>query len=123
MGRLQRIVGVCLLIAAVGGHWFVLQSAAWVSMLVKYSENAPFREAVLKTFDGQHPCKMCKAVAEGKKSESNKTLVKLEIKLDFTLQASAQLLFPPQFDAHCTAPDFLSPRLRASPPLPPPRMA
>jgi hypothetical protein len=38
-------------------------------MVVKYSQEAALVEAFSMTFDGALPCKLCKAVHEGKRSE------------------------------------------------------
>ena len=43
-------------------HLPLLQVVAWSGMLVGYSREAPLREAVVKTFDGAHPCKLCCAI-------------------------------------------------------------
>lgn len=55
-----------------GGHWLALQSVAWVTMLVDYAEDASMVEALSKTFDGQHPCSMCRAVASGQSEENDR---------------------------------------------------
>ncbi len=52
-----------------GGHWFALQGVAWVTMLVDRTQDSSLAEALDTTFDGQHPCSLCKAVAAGKKEE------------------------------------------------------
>ncbi len=52
-----------------GGHWFAIQGMAWVTMVVDFSKEAPLAEAIGKTFDGEHPCSLCKAVAEGRGEE------------------------------------------------------
>jgi hypothetical protein len=84
------------LVLAVGGHWAVLQTAAWVGMVISYSQDAPLKEAVAKTFDGQHPCKLCKAVQAGKTSEQKQASSNVETKLDFWLARSASLFDAPQ---------------------------
>src|SRR5437867_11684703 len=66
---LSRWFVVCALIFALGAHWAIVQSVAWTSMVIAYSQKAPFKEALHKTFDGQHPCKLCRFVVEGQKSE------------------------------------------------------
>jgi hypothetical protein len=111
------------LVLAVGGHWAVLQTAAWVGMVISYSQDAPLKEAVAKTFDGQHPCKLCKAVQAGKTSEQKQASSNVETKLDFWLARSASLLdAPPTFVVLPAEPD--SARRRAeTPPTPPPRLA
>lgn len=56
---------------SVGGHWAVLQGIAWTGMLVEYSvADGSLIKAVTKTFDGEHPCKMCLSITEGKQEES-----------------------------------------------------
>jgi hypothetical protein len=67
--RLYNLIAACLLIVSVGGHWAFAQSLAWTGMLVTYSQEGTFQEAVQKTFDGAHPCKLCKAIDVGKTAE------------------------------------------------------
>ena len=62
---------LCLLavITASGGHWFALQSIAWANMVLAYSKEGSFKDAIIRTFDGQHPCKMCVAIRDGRQQE------------------------------------------------------
>lgn len=58
----------CILLALVlslGLHWTVLQSAAWVGMIVSYSQEGSLGEALEKTFDGEHPCELCRMIDRG----------------------------------------------------------
>ena len=65
--RLQRLCIVVTLMLSIGLHWTLLQSAAWVGMLVSYTQEGPsLKDAVAMTFDGAHPCELCKAVARGR---------------------------------------------------------
>src|SRR5271154_1946899 len=68
-----------------GAHWVLLQSVAWTTMLADNLHAGSFQAAVTKTFDGKHPCCLCKAIAAGKQSEK---------KTDFSFQ-SQKLEFPP----------------------------
>ncbi|HEY2951339.1 MAG TPA: hypothetical protein VGK40_02085 [Verrucomicrobiae bacterium] len=68
-GFIKMAVALALVLA-IGGHWAVLQTAAWVGMVISYSQDSPLKEAVVKTFDGRHPCKLCKAVQAGKTSRT-----------------------------------------------------
>jgi len=112
-----------LLTFAVGGHWAFLQSAAWLGMVVSYSQNAPFSIALENTFDGQHPCGLCKLVQEGKKSERQRGLLKAETKLNLLLAQARPWLLPPlPFSLSPTEPGVARIRLE-SPPTPPPRLA
>lgn len=67
--------GHCMVIAALffalGGHWLVLQSVAWGTMLVENVETSSLSAALEKTFDGKHPCVICKSIAAAKKQESS----------------------------------------------------
>ena len=38
-------------------------------MVVNYSHVGGLGEALVKTFDGKHPCALCKVIAKAKKSE------------------------------------------------------
>ncbi len=53
------------LVLNLGLHWFVLQTIAWGSMLVTYSQTASLSEAVEMTFNGENPCAICKVVQKG----------------------------------------------------------
>ena len=111
------------LIIAVGGHWAVLQSVAWVSMAVTYSQTDTLDVALKKTFGGQHPCKLCIAVKEGKQEEQKQPVLKIETKLDFVcLQAIAYV--HPALPSTLLSPssEVALPRAEA-PPVPPPRIA
>lgn len=93
--RIKNWLVVTLLILAVGGHWAILQSAAYLGMVVSYSKNGSFKEALSKTLDGHHPCQLCKFVKEGKKAERHSDQSKTDSKIDLILQVSAFGLYPP----------------------------
>ena len=67
--RLPRLAIAAALAFTIGLHWGFLQSVAWMGMVVNYSRDGSFVTAVEKTFDGEHPCALCKVIAKGKKSE------------------------------------------------------
>jgi hypothetical protein len=83
--RIGRIFLVIALVATLGAHWAILQTVAWTTMLADNLHSTSFQVAVKKTFDGQHPCCLCKAIAAGKQSEK---------KTEFSFQ-SQKLEFPP----------------------------
>jgi len=66
--RLPRLLIALALASSIGLQWGVLQTMAWVGMVVTYSQQSSFSEALAKTFDGNHPCKLCKRVAQGRQS-------------------------------------------------------
>jgi hypothetical protein len=67
--RIGQVLMLLVLFAAAGGHWMALQSLAWTRMLVSYAEGGPLVEAVAKTFDGRHPCTLCKKIERATKGE------------------------------------------------------
>ena len=122
MRVLSRFFVIFALCSAIGLPWCALQSIAWTSMVIEYSKDAPFKEALAKAFDGQHPCSLCHAIQTGKKSEQ-KDNVRVVTKIDFYCAASANPRiheFLP-FDYPATAAPLIA---RADSPLtPPPRFA
>lgn len=113
---------IAALMLSIGLHWTVLQSAAWVGMIVSYAQDGDVSEAIEKTFDGQHPCALCKLVEQGTAKEKQpQKKAPVSKKLDMTLVAVERIAVPPP--GH---PDFvvLSERpaqRRPSPSVPPPR--
>lgn len=50
------------LAVSLGGQWAALQAVAWGTTAVQFARTEPWRVALHKTFDGRHPCQLCKAV-------------------------------------------------------------
>jgi hypothetical protein len=112
---------VAALVLTTGAHWAALQTVAWTTMLANNLRTQSVSEAVSKTFDGEHPCCLCKAIAAAKKSEKKSATAAPTLKMEFPPVAGAVNLFPPaQFEIlpgqNCFADSPSSP-----PPLPPPR--
>lgn len=83
--RMSQYLLIGTLVVSLGGHLALLQTLAWGTMLVEFSRTESMREAAKKTFDGEHPCALCKVVKESKSQEERKPLVKSEMKLDVVL--------------------------------------
>jgi hypothetical protein len=67
-----------------GGHWAILQVGAWAGMAVSYSQQAGLMAGLSQTFDGEHPCPICKAIQDGQKHEQKKApLLRSELKKDY----------------------------------------
>lgn len=71
MRVIRRFAAVAVLVLILGLHWAALQTIAWSRMVLVYSRTASLGEAIRMTFDGQHPCRLCLAVREGRRAESN----------------------------------------------------
>src|SRR3954467_3820383 len=82
LSKLPKLLLVSLLCLSLGLHWLLLQSVAWIGMVVSYSQTDSIGIALVKTFDGQHPCKLCKVVQAGKSSERKQDAQKPIQKLD-----------------------------------------
>ena len=121
--RLGHALLIAALLVATGGHWAVLQTVAWTNMLASNLRTDPLETAVSKTFDGKHPCKLCKAISAGKKSEKKSEFPTLAKRLEFVSDRLVFVFSPPQ--DFRLAPDFAAFVSFASnrPLVPPPRSA
>ena len=120
MSRLFRLLALLAALQLLGGHWVVLQTAAWVGMTVEYSKTESLPEALSKTFDGQHPCKLCVAVKQGRSEEQNQAQIKIALKTEAILteivSAPAPSVAPVQFPVPLVSADLRT----LAPPTPPP---
>ena len=121
--RVSRAVVALALCASIGGHWLGLQSIAWAKMVVTYSQHCPFSRAVAQTFDGDHPCDLCKHISKGRETEKKHDAQRSVAKTDLICAMRRIVLLPP-FTAF-EYPDLV--RLLRSgfnqTPYPPPRAA
>ena len=122
MARFGKFLVVVALVTTTGLHWAALQSVAWTTMLADNLRTQSLTEAVQHTFDGKHPCCLCKAIAAGRKSEQKKEFTapmqKLEfppVKDDFVLIAPSWFQLLPQANTYADS-------LTQKPPTPPPRV-
>ncbi len=91
LARGMVVVAICL---SLGLQWAALQGIAWTSMLINYSTKGSFAEAVTKTFDGQHPCPLCKAVETGSEKKQD-VAIKAPVKKIDALVTQVAGLIPP----------------------------
>jgi len=78
------------LMVSIGLHTVVIQSAAWAGMLVSYSlKSGSVVQAVSETFDGEHPCELCKLAQQqaDKEPADDKQAPKVDGKLKVHLIA------------------------------------
>jgi hypothetical protein len=95
---------------------------AWAGMAVSYSQQSGLIAGLSQTFDGEHPCPVCKAIEFGEKREGKKApLLTAELKKDYLASWShfqicrewSEVVYP-----------AFSEQLRGvatEPPVPPPR--
>ena len=120
---MQKCVTVWTLVLTLGLHWALFQAVAWTGMLIAYSSDASFEEAVVKTFDGRHPCSLCKVIRKGRAEEKagGKQQAKPASKLEMSLADNPE---PLSFDADkgpVLSVDSDAPRRPDEPPKPRPR--
>lgn len=121
LARMSRLLIVLALAGSIGLHWAFLQVVAWTGMVISYSQEATLSQAVSETFDGKHPCALCKRIAEAKHAEK-KPEFKFEIgKLEFPRACEESVLSPPSTFWEYRASDVQSRLLNRAPPSPPPR--
>jgi hypothetical protein len=120
--RLPRLAIVAALACSLGLHWGLFQSVAWMRMVISYSQAAPLTEALAKTFDGKHPCSLCKEIAKGKQSEKTSEFPIAGKKFEFSYSATVFVFTAPY---HCWVtrwPEGSLASLGHTPPVPPPRL-
>ncbi len=55
-----RKLTALLLALLMQGPAMLVQEVAWVNMLVTYTQERGLKRGVIETFDGEHPCELCK---------------------------------------------------------------
>jgi hypothetical protein len=76
--HVMTIMMAIALFSVIGGPLALLQGVAWVGMVHDFSKAGTLTQAVAKTFDGQHPCPLCKKIVKARAAEE-KTPVTLKI--------------------------------------------
>ena len=120
-----RLLIATILCLTLGCHWAVLQTVAWAGMLVTYARQTNGVDAVGKTFDGEHPCKLCIKLRESRKSKEREPataeLAKLDLK--FLKPEPTPVVEPTSRPIRWTTVQQSRLALNHKPPVPPPRRA
>ena len=120
--QVGKWVVVATLVVSTGSHWIALQTVAWAGMIVGYSEKVPLKTALAETFDGKHPCPLCRAIAAAKKSEKKNEFTLQTQKLEFPpAKENLVLIAPSRFQLLPAANNAPAESLGQKPPTPPPR--
>jgi hypothetical protein len=61
------------LMISIGLHWNALQVVAWAGMLRDYTAQKGWVAGVIETFDGEHPCCMCRQISRGKSQQQDES--------------------------------------------------
>jgi hypothetical protein len=90
-------------------------------MLVEYSQTQPLVKAVAETFDGDHPCALCKQASNLRHSEKKPDAPSVTLKPDLACVKRTVILFPSSTDFSFPAESIRLPATIFTPPVPPPR--
>ena len=119
--RLGKVFVVFSLVATLGAHWALLQTVAWTTMLASNLQSSSLHDALTKTFDGEHPCSLCKAIAAAKKTNQKSQFTVDQLKLEFPpVQECLVLVAPSPFD-HFPRKNSFADSIPQKPLTPPPR--
>jgi hypothetical protein len=64
----SRLTAIALILL-MQGPALMVQELAWAKMLVSYTQERGLKRGVFETFDGAHPCELCKKAAEIRQQE------------------------------------------------------
>ena len=126
--RLFRLCGHGLALLAFfmlcDGPLASVQVAAWCGMVVDYSRGTTLAHGLEETFDGAHPCALCRRVAETKKAGSPEVRTELVKEMKCVPPDSVAVVrpVPPKAVVFFVSVFFGLFRVDA-PPTPPPRSA
>jgi hypothetical protein len=94
MRRFALWLLVLALSLSIGLQWAVVQGAAWVSMIVSYSQEATISESLTMTFDGNHPCKLCEAAQRGESTQKKQNTDNPPVKYVLAAPEMEPFVFP-----------------------------
>jgi len=112
------------MMVSVGISAAFLQSAAWLGMSVFYSlKTGSVSKGLEMTFDGEHPCKLCRALSKGEETgrqQPEQDILKKKVQL-FVERVVSQVLLPPLRAAFPRSIQTLGSDRSETPPHRPPR--
>jgi len=121
MLRLSRVLALVALCQFTGAQWIGLQSVAWTRMLLQEAPGTRFTQLVEKTFDGAHPCRLCKRIDHAQGTQKKST-VPVEIgKIPLVRGGGATLIVFTQTSSGANFAETLVPVRFDQPDFPPPR--
>jgi hypothetical protein len=119
--RLGHGLLIVALLCATGGQWALLQSVAWAAMLANNARTECLADAITQTFDGRHPCPLCRRIQQSRQSEKKSDLQTETKKLEYPRETVVFVFTAPGHFfllGDRGSPALLLPE---APPTPPPR--
>lgn len=90
-------------------------------MVIDYAQRTSLSKAIAQTFDGKHPCDLCKRVIAGQHSEKKNDTATAKAKPDLICALRSIALVPPWRNAEFPGVILSAATDVCSPPTPPPR--
>ena len=119
--RAAKLAIVLVLASSIGLHWVLVQSVAWVGMVVNYSQGSSISEALSRTFDGKHPCALCKAIDKDKRSQKRTDALSGVAKTEIFWSCPAFVFRSPTWGWETFPLERAGVPMPHAPPVPPPR--
>jgi len=116
-----KVLVIAALVLTTGAHWAALQTVAWTTMLANNLCTQSVSEAVSNTFDGAHPCPLCKAIAAAKKSQKKSDAVAPLLKMEFPPAPEKFAFISPEPISAFSLVNISADSSSSKPPVPPPR--
>lgn len=115
------MIGLALFLTT-GGHLAILQGVAWTNMVRDFAKTESIGTALEKTFDGQHPCQLCKTITETGAGKKDDGMASAKIKLgEFVDQSHRPLPLPAEKPFHYPRAALIKPaKIFFAPPVPVP---
>jgi hypothetical protein len=105
----------------------LLQVVAWTGMLIVRSQTSSLSDAIHTTFDGQHPCPMCRMIQDQHQDSGTPTPTRQDLALKVIkvalLEPDGGFMQPTQWTEALTDPmdEPVMIGMTVQPPVPPPR--
>lgn len=112
---------IVAMLGITGAHWFTLQTVAWTTMLAKNLQTQSLSEAMSNTFDGEHPCCLCKKIVVGKKAEKKNDYSFSLKKFEFSADRISLIVSAPTHFFLLSQPEDRICGISSEPAVPPPR--
>jgi hypothetical protein len=121
LARCGKVLVVVALVLTTGLHWAALQTVAWTTMFASDLCHDSLSSAVSETFDGLHPCCLCKAIAAAKQQQKKSEAALASLKMEFPPVTGKLKLQPPAQFEIVPAGDTFAESIPSKPPVPPPK--
>ena len=119
--RVGNVLLIVAMLAATGTHWAALQTVAWTGMIADNLRCGSLVGAVERTFDGKHPCCLCRQIEAGRKSEKKSEFPLALKRLEFMSSTPRFIFAAPTRVWRLSTPEASFESILHPPPTPPPR--